>query len=117
MSEPMSDADLAAIRERVVGMHLSLTTPLIVQDDRRALLNEVDRLRAKETEREWEYGEFDSYDLQPDGTLIEWAEPKDSWDEPLSADELAELRAEGGVYARRPKPRPWEPVEAGEPDE
>lgn len=60
----------------------------------------------------WEYAEFDSDEVSADGTIHEWAEPKDVWDKPLPADELAELRAEGQVYARRRKPSPWSPIPA-----
>ncbi len=63
-------------------------------------------------ETEWEYAEFDADDMLEDGTIHEWAEPRDVWPVPLSAEELAELRAEGRVYARRPRSKPWCPVPA-----
>ena len=83
--------------------------------DIEALLAEVDRLRAKETESEWEWAEFDADELQPDGTLHPWAEPKDVWDHPLPADEVAELRGDGSVYAKRRKSA-WQIIGAGEQD-
>jgi len=62
---------------------------------------------------ETEWAEFDADEIREDGTIHEWAEPKDIWDKPLPADELAELRAEGQVYASRRKPEPWRPVPEG----
>ncbi len=92
------------------GMEALAAAKALILD---ALGIDVDALPAPV--EEWEYAEFDGDELLADGTLHEWAEPKDVWDHPLPADELAELRAEGGVYARRPKPRPWLPVD-GEGD-
>jgi len=98
-------AENAALGTELAEAH----THFAIQEGRlRALSSHPDE------EMKLEWAEFDADDIQEDGSIHEWAEPKDIWDKPLPADELAELRAEGGVYATRRKPDPWLPVPSSE---